>query len=121
MAGQTSARTLVPNGGECNAPSRPFGGVSALLRTKSLINRYMENPSENHLLAAKRIFRYLKGTADLGIMHKAEVKSSLFGITNNDYVGDFEYRKSTSGYDEFWSCIMVIKETTDRDIVIHRS
>ena len=36
----------------------------------SLISRYMENPSEVHLLAAKRIFRYLKGTTDFGIMYK---------------------------------------------------
>lgn len=32
-----------------------------------LISRYMENPTEAHLLAAKRIFRYLQGTSDFGV------------------------------------------------------
>lgn len=33
----------------------------------SLISRYMENPTEMHLLAAKRILRYLQGTKDFGL------------------------------------------------------
>ena len=30
-----------------------------IMYSVSLISRYMENPTESHLLAAKRIFRYL--------------------------------------------------------------
>lgn len=33
-----------------------------LMFTVSLISRYMEHPTESHLLAAKRILRYVKGT-----------------------------------------------------------
>ncbi|KAG6480327.1 hypothetical protein ZIOFF_063827 [Zingiber officinale] len=36
----------------------------------SLISRYMENPTEIHLLAAKRILRYLQGTKDFGLFYK---------------------------------------------------
>lgn len=36
----------------------------------SLINIYMKNPKEVHLLAAKRILRYLQGTMDYGIFYK---------------------------------------------------
>ncbi|CAL5423091.1 unnamed protein product [Camellia sinensis] len=64
----------------------------------SLISRYMEHPTELHLLAAKRIFRYLKGTTDFGILYKKGEQSGLIGFTDSDYAGDSNDRKSTSGY-----------------------
>ncbi|KAL9369366.1 hypothetical protein Peur_040565 [Populus x canadensis] len=64
----------------------------------SLISRYMENPKEIHLLAAKRIFRYLQGTADFGLLYKKGEHSDLMGFTDSDYAGDQDDRKSTSGY-----------------------
>ncbi|XP_052485085.1 uncharacterized mitochondrial protein AtMg00810-like [Gossypium raimondii] len=36
----------------------------------SLISRYMEQPKEVHLLAAKRILRYLQGTIDFNVLCK---------------------------------------------------
>lgn len=63
----------------------------------NLISRYMENPIEVHLLAAKRIFRYLKGTTDFGILYKHGEKTSMFGYSDSDYVGDLDDYKSTSG------------------------
>ena len=38
----------------------------------SLINRFMDCPTELHLQLAKRILRYLKGTIDLGVFYKKE-------------------------------------------------
>ncbi|TYI07124.1 hypothetical protein ES332_A10G205300v1, partial [Gossypium tomentosum] len=35
-----------------------------IMHSVSLISHYMKNLSKNHLLAAKRIFHYLKGTID---------------------------------------------------------
>ncbi|CAL5351786.1 unnamed protein product [Camellia sinensis] len=64
----------------------------------SLISRYMEHPTELYLLAAKRIFRYLKGTTDFGILYKKGEQSGLIGFTDSDYAGDSNDRKSTSGY-----------------------
>ena len=75
-------------------------------------------------MAAKRIFRYLKGTTNFGVLYKAEAKENLFGCSDSDYAGDFEDRRSTSGfdfYDEFWCCILVLKEATNCDFVIYRS
>lgn len=57
----------------------------------------MENPTEMHLRAAKRIFRYLKGTSDFGIFYKKGRQSSFLGFTDSDYAGDIDDRKSTSG------------------------
>lgn len=64
----------------------------------SVISRYMECPIEIHLLAAKRIFRYLQGTMEFRLFYKKGEKSKLLGFTDSDYAGDLDDRKSTSGY-----------------------
>lgn len=64
----------------------------------SMISRYMEKPTEDHLLVAKRIFHYLKGTADFGIFYRKVGNPSLCGFTDSDYAGDVENRKSTSDF-----------------------
>jgi hypothetical protein len=69
-----------------------------IMYSVSLISRYMENPTELHLLAAKRILRYLQGTRNLGIYYTKGEKSDLIGFTDSDYAGDQDDRKSTSGY-----------------------
>ncbi|XP_031258533.1 secreted RxLR effector protein 161-like [Pistacia vera] len=62
----------------------------------------MECPTKLHLFAAKRIFRYLKGTIDFGMLYRKKTRSSMFldlyGFTDSDYAGDVDDRKSTSGY-----------------------
>lgn len=68
-----------------------------IMHAVNLISRYMENPTEVHLLAAERIFHYLKGTADFGILYRSDEKSSLIGFSDSDYAGGLDDRKSTSG------------------------
>ncbi|CAL5357308.1 unnamed protein product [Camellia sinensis] len=69
-----------------------------LMFAVSLISRYMAKPTELHLLAAKRILRYLKGTTGLGVFYKKGWCEDLVGYADSDYAGDLEDRKSTSGY-----------------------
>ncbi|KAK1587599.1 hypothetical protein Q3G72_014626 [Acer saccharum] len=64
----------------------------------SLISRYMECPDEYHLLAAKRVLRYLKGTIDFGILYKKEEGFDLIGFSDSDYAGNLDDRRITSGY-----------------------
>jgi hypothetical protein len=64
----------------------------------SLICRFMAKPTELHLQAAKRALRYLKGTVNYSIHYKKGGDDGLFAFTDNDYAGDVEDRKSTSGY-----------------------
>ena len=64
----------------------------------NLISRYMENPTELHLLAAKRVLRYLKGTTEFGIFYKKGGNKEFLAYTDSDYAGDLDDRKSTSGY-----------------------
>ncbi|CAL8133406.1 unnamed protein product [Prunus armeniaca] len=67
-----------------------------IMHVVSLISRYMECPTRLHLLAAKRILRYLKGTSDFGILYKMGTKGGLIGFSESDYAGDLDDRRSTS-------------------------
>jgi hypothetical protein len=61
----------------------------------------MEMPKRTHMVAAKRILRYLKGTIDWGILFpstEGHATTELIGYTDADWSGDTEDRKSTSGY-----------------------
>ncbi|GKV50593.1 hypothetical protein SLEP1_g57296 [Rubroshorea leprosula] len=64
----------------------------------SLISRYMEHPKELRLQTAKRMLRYLCGTADFGLFYKKGDQTHLAGFTDSDYAGDLDDRKSTSGF-----------------------
>lgn len=66
-----------------------------------LISRFMSDPRANHMIAAKRILRYLKGTADFGLLFpraKEEVNGEIVAYSDSDWCGDQMDRKSTSGY-----------------------
>ncbi|GKV41367.1 hypothetical protein SLEP1_g48909 [Rubroshorea leprosula] len=64
----------------------------------SLISRYKEHAKELHLQTAKRILRYLCGTADFGLFYKKGDQTNLAGFTDSDYAGDLDDRKSTSRF-----------------------
>ncbi|KAJ6992892.1 Retrovirus-related Pol polyprotein from transposon TNT 1-94 [Populus alba x Populus x berolinensis] len=64
----------------------------------SFLSRFMAAPKEGHLLAAKRILRYLKGTIDFGVFYKKGSDNILKGYTDSDFAGDLDGGKSTSGY-----------------------
>ena len=61
------------------------------------VARFQENPKETHVLAIKRIFRYLKGTTKLGLWYPKGNELTMVAYTNADWVGSIDDRKSTSG------------------------
>ncbi|KAL8145823.1 hypothetical protein AgCh_003826 [Apium graveolens] len=66
-----------------------------------LCARFQEDPRDIHLVAVKRILRYLKGTPNLGIWYPKESGFNLVGYTDSDYAGSAVDRKSTSGSCQF--------------------
>jgi hypothetical protein len=50
-----------------------------------------------HLLAAKHVMRYLKGTLDYGLYYTGDHDLRLYDHTDLDWVGSASDRKSTSG------------------------
>ena len=62
-----------------------------------IVSRYQSNPGHKHWQAVKRIFRYLRGTADLVLCyHEGDLR--LRGYSDADWASDKDGRKSTSGY-----------------------
>lgn len=64
----------------------------------SLINKYMESPTEVHLLVTKRILHYLQGTKDFALLCKKGEKFGLLSFADSDYAGDQDDKKSSPGY-----------------------
>ena len=49
-----------------------------------VVARFSTNPRENHLMAVKRIMRYLKGIYDFGLYYKRNDKFELNAYTDAD-------------------------------------
>nr|GFA31989.1 hypothetical protein [Tanacetum cinerariifolium] len=59
--------------------------------------RYQAKPTEKHLHAIKRIFRYLKGTLNMGLWYLKDSGFALTAFADADYAGCQDTRRSTSG------------------------
>jgi len=62
-----------------------------------LCARFQSNPKESHLMAVKRIFRYLVSTVNFGLWYPIGCELTLIAYTDADYAGCKIDRKSTSG------------------------
>ena len=72
-----------------------------------LCARFQACPKESHLIALKRIFRYLFGTQNLGLWYPKKSSLELIGFSDVDYVGSKIDRKSTSGTCQFLDYMLV--------------
>nr|GEZ99521.1 hypothetical protein [Tanacetum cinerariifolium] len=52
-----------------------------------MCTRYQANPNEDHVLAVKRIFRYLKGTINLGLWYMKVFGFDLTAYSDADHAG----------------------------------
>ena len=59
--------------------------------------RYQAAPKESHLVAVKRVFRYLVHTPNYGLWYPKGSSFKLHGYSDSDWAGDRVDRKSTSG------------------------
>jgi hypothetical protein len=62
---------------------------------------YQANPKESHLVALKRILRYVKGTLNLGLWYDRQTELNLIGFIDANFIGDGLDKKSTSGTCQF--------------------
>ena len=66
-----------------------------------LCARFQADPRESHLITIKRIFRYLKGTPNLGIWYPRDCGFDLIGYSDADYACCIIDRKSTTDTCQF--------------------
>nr|GEW93230.1 retrovirus-related Pol polyprotein from transposon TNT 1-94 [Tanacetum cinerariifolium] len=58
--------------------------------------RYQARPTEKHLHAVKRIFRYLRGTVNQGLWYSKDFAIALIAFADTDHAGCQDTRRSTS-------------------------
>jgi len=103
-----NVRLKKPANGEkqCNPPYREAVGSLLFLSivsrpdiayAVSVVSRYLDNYDNSHWTAVKRIFRYLKGTDNFGIVYSNQ-PNALIGYSDSDHAGDVDTRRSTTGY-----------------------
>ena len=67
----------------------------------NILARYMQNPGPAHMTACKRVFRYLKGTPEIGLVlgqHNQPESLSIVVWSDADYSNNLDDRRSISGY-----------------------
>uniref|UniRef100_A0A2N9G4M2 CCHC-type domain-containing protein n=1 Tax=Fagus sylvatica TaxID=28930 RepID=A0A2N9G4M2_FAGSY len=83
----------------CGCLRKTTSGRPDLAHAVSTVSRYMANPGREHWNAVKWIFRYLKGTAEHGILFSRQPgTNSVVGYVDADYAGEVDDRRSTTGY-----------------------
>ena len=62
------------------------------------ISQYVTAPTLQHIMACKRVLRYLKETMDYGLKFSAGGKMEITGFTDADWACDIDDRKSIGAY-----------------------
>ncbi|GKC82396.1 retrovirus-related pol polyprotein from transposon TNT 1-94 [Tanacetum coccineum] len=61
----------------------------------------MAQPTKKHLHSVKRIFRYLRGTMNMGLWYSKDTSIALTAYADVDHTGCQDTRRSTSGSAQF--------------------
>jgi hypothetical protein len=61
------------------------------------LSQYLVEPKRVHVIVAKHVMRYLKGTLDFDLCYNGDHGFILVGYTDSDWAGSVSDRKSTSG------------------------
>ncbi|GKB08760.1 retrovirus-related pol polyprotein from transposon TNT 1-94 [Tanacetum coccineum] len=62
---------------------------------------YQASPTKKHLEALKWVFRYLRGTINLGLWYPKDTAMALMAYADADHAGCQDTRRSTSGSAQF--------------------
>nr|GEU97340.1 retrovirus-related Pol polyprotein from transposon TNT 1-94 [Tanacetum cinerariifolium] len=79
---------------------------SDIMFSVCLCARFKEAPKTSHLEAAKRIFRYIKGTTHVGLRYPKGTDIETVVYADSDHARDYVDRKSTSGICTFVGCCL---------------
>ncbi|GJX55168.1 hypothetical protein Tco_0285065 [Tanacetum coccineum] len=66
-----------------------------------LCARYQAKPTKKHLNAVKRIFRYLKGTINMGLWYSKDTGMFMTAYADANHAGCQDTRRNTSGSAQF--------------------
>ncbi|GKF67073.1 hypothetical protein Tco_0193590, partial [Tanacetum coccineum] len=80
--------------------------------------RFQVSPKTSHLLAIKRIFRYLKGKPSLGLWYSKDSPLELVAYTDSDYARATQDRKSTTEGCQFWGNRLISWQCKKQTVVV---
>jgi len=69
-----------------------------LMYTISFLTQFSSCPTEEHIKAAKHVFRYVDGTRNLGLFYPYTATNALNVYADADFGGCHDTKRSTSGY-----------------------
>jgi Reverse transcriptase (RNA-dependent DNA polymerase) len=109
LSPMASGTTLSSHGSELCKDPQLFRSVIGALQYGTLtrpdlsfsvnkLSQFMHSPTEDHWAAAKRILRYVAGTLDHGIQFYRGSPSRINAFSDSDWAGNYDDRRSTSGY-----------------------
>lgn len=82
--------------------------------------QHMYSPRTTHLVAVKRILKFIKGTINLGLRFSRSTDTSLRAYSDSNWAGSVDNRKSTTG-----ACIFIgpnlVAWTTKKQTTVARS
>eukprot|EP00253_Pinus_taeda_P019855 PITA_19855 len=95
---KTSSRYVQKNHPETQIFGEKGAGTRLdVMHAMGIVGRFQANPTETHLQAIKRIFKYLQGTQNFGLWYPKDTDLTLHAYTEVDWAGSVDDRKSTSG------------------------
>ena len=79
----------------------------------------MSKPNSEHMSAAKRILRYIRGTSSFRLRYERGKKNySIQGFSDNDFAGDSDDRKSITGQLFFMGNFAITWNTVKQNVVV---
>ena len=91
-----------------------IGSLMYLMNTRqdmcfsmNTLSQYLVKPKRVHLINAKHVMRYLKGTIDLRLYYGKDYDYKLYGYTDSDWEGSAMDRKTTSGGYYFLGSVII--------------
>jgi len=77
----------------------------------------MENPTTEHMVAVKRVLRYIAGTLHFGCYYQRKKEAQLIGYCDADLAGDIDTRKSTTGVLYFLGSSIITWQSQKQKVV----
>ena len=74
----------------------PINTRSDICFVVNTLSQYVAEPKHVHLVVAKNVMRYLKGTIDYGLSYTRDHDFRLYGYIDLDWEGSVSNRKRTS-------------------------
>ncbi|GJX71343.1 putative ribonuclease H-like domain-containing protein [Tanacetum coccineum] len=90
-------RTMLKTNWSTGSPLKSTSSRPDFVQAVCYCARYQARPTQKHLKEVKRIFKYLKGTINMGLWYPKDSGFELTAFSDADHAGCLDTQKSTSG------------------------